>query len=91
MFVFAELLHILLIFSTRNRSNQQSYCYCSTMLKIGDLDETQLHWLAYHLGHKLYLHRKFRLNDSTIELANLSWVLLAMDEEKAKIIPEKIF
>ena len=59
--------------------------YCATVSQIADLDETQLRWLADHLGHNLDVHREFyRLRDSTIELSKVSRVLLAMDEGKGK-------
>ena len=59
--------------------------YCATVCQIADLDETQLRWLANHMGHNLDVHREFyRLKDSTIELAKVSRVLLAMDEGNAK-------
>ena len=37
-------------------------------------------WLARHLGHDINVHREFyRKHDSTIELAKVSKLLLAVD------------
>ena len=59
--------------------------YAATVSQIADLDETNLRWLADHLGHDLSVHREYyRLRDSTIELAKVSRLLLAMDEGNAK-------
>lgn len=39
-----------------------------------------MEWLANHLGHEVDMHRSFyRLHDSTIEMAKIGKLLLAMD------------
>ena len=44
--------------------------------KIADLDETQLRWLTYHIGHSLDIQRElYRIKDLIIELAKVSCVL----------------
>ena len=58
--------------------------YCATVTQVADLSDNDLRWLADHLGHNLDVHREFyRLRDSTIELAKVSRLLLAMDEGNA--------
>ena len=43
--------------------------YCTTISQIADLSETDLRWLAMHLGHNLDVHREYyRLRESTVEL-----------------------
>jgi len=41
------------------------------------MTNSELHWLAKHLGHDI------RLQESTLELAKLSKLLIAVDEGKA--------
>lgn len=48
-----------------------------------DLESGQLEWLSNHLGHTVDIHRSFyRLQESTIEMAKVSKVLLAVDSGK---------
>ena len=58
--------------------------YIATMSQILSLKEHEIGWLAKHLGHDIRTHREYyRLHDSTIELAKVSKLLLAMDSGKA--------
>ena len=42
-----------------------------------------LNWLARHLGHDVRVHREFyRIHESTIEIAKVSKLLLAVDGSK---------
>ncbi len=54
------------------------------MSQVLSLKEHEIGWLAKHLGHDIRTHREYyRLHDSTIELAKVSKLLLAMDNGKA--------
>lgn len=58
--------------------------YVATVSQIIDLNEGELEWLARHMGHDLAVHREYyRLHDSTLELAKVSKLLLAVDEGQA--------
>ena len=64
--------------------------YCATETQVADLSDNDLRWLADHLGYNLDVHREFyRLRDSTIELAKVSRLLLAMDEGNASKLTGK--
>ncbi|XP_066933576.1 uncharacterized protein [Clytia hemisphaerica] len=55
--------------------------YCGTVSQIIDFNENGMRWLADHMGHNLDFHREFyRLRESTVELAKVSKLLMAMDE-----------
>lgn len=48
------------------------------------LPNSELDWLATHLGHDISVHRNFyRLQESTLELAKVSKLLVAVDEGNA--------
>ena len=58
--------------------------YCATVCQIADLTDTDLRWLAEHMGHNLDVHREFyRLRESTVELTKALRLLLAIDEGNA--------
>lgn len=58
--------------------------YVATVSQIIDLKESELEWLARHMGHDLSVHREYyRLHDSTLELSKVSRLLLAVDEGNA--------
>ena len=64
--------------------------YCATVSQIVDLSETELRWLADHLGHNIDIHREYyRLHDSTVELSKVSRLLLTIDEGKASSLSGK--
>ena len=57
--------------------------YVGTVTQVLALPENELDWVANHLGHDIRIHRQFyRLTDSTIELAKVSKLLIAMDHGK---------
>ena len=54
--------------------------YIATVSQILDLGNTELEWLARHMGHDLSIHKEYyRLHDHTIELSKISRLLLAVD------------
>ena len=57
--------------------------YIATVSQILSLKETEVDWLARHLGHDIRVHRDFyRLHESTIEIAKVSKLLLTVDQGK---------
>ena len=58
--------------------------YVATVLQIIDLSESELDWLARHVGHDIAVHSKCcRLQESTLELTKVSKLLLAVEEGHA--------
>jgi hypothetical protein len=54
--------------------------YIATVSQVGSLTENDVDWLARHLGHDITIHRDFyRLHESTLELAKVRKLLLAVD------------
>lgn len=54
--------------------------YVATVSQIIALEDNELDWLARHLGHDIKVHREYyRLQDSTLELAKVSKLLMAVD------------
>lgn len=63
-----------LVTSTRLRK------YIATVAQIVNMSENECDWLANHLGHDYRVHKKFyRLNDSVMELAKVSKLLISAD------------
>lgn len=57
--------------------------YIATVCQIFNLNENETDWLARHLGHDIRVHRDFyRLHDSSVELAKISRILLAVEGGK---------
>lgn len=57
--------------------------YIATITQVLSLKEKEVDWLARHLGHDIRIHREFyRLHESTIEIAKVSKLLLAVDSGK---------
>lgn len=55
--------------------------YIATICQVLSLKETEVDWLARHLGHDIRVHRDFyRLHESTIEIAKVSKLLLTVDK-----------
>ena len=55
--------------------------YIATIWQVLSLKETEVDWLARHLVHDIAVHREFyRLHESTIEIAKVSKLLLAVDK-----------
>ena len=58
--------------------------FVATVSQIVDLQENELGWLAKHMGHDINVHRQYyRLHESTLELAKVSKLLLAVDDGRA--------
>ncbi|XP_028397269.1 uncharacterized protein LOC114521069 [Dendronephthya gigantea] len=58
--------------------------YILTITQVLSLEEKKLDWLAKHLGHDIRTHREYyRLHGSTIEIAKISKLLLAVDSGRA--------
>ena len=59
--------------------------YIATVCQLFDLKEGEMEWLANHMGHELNIHRDFyRLHESTVEIAKVSRVLMAIDAGQAR-------
>ena len=57
--------------------------YMATVSQIFELREGEVDWLARHLSHDIRVHREYyRLHDSSVELAKISKLLLAVDNSK---------
>ncbi|XP_064601265.1 uncharacterized protein LOC135467422 [Liolophura sinensis] len=55
----------------------------ATVSQVISLTENELEYLANHMGHDISVHRNFyRLQDSTLELAKVSRLLLAAEQGK---------
>ena len=55
--------------------------YIATISQVLCMNETEVDWLARHLGHNIRVHRDFyRLHESTIEIAKVSKLLLTVDQ-----------
>ena len=58
--------------------------YIATVSQIVDLTNSELDWLARHLGHDVRVHKDYYwLHEHTIELSKVSRLLLAVDEGNA--------
>lgn len=69
------LLDPSLVTSTKLRK------FVATVSQVLSLQETEIDWLARHLGHDVRIHRDFyRLHESTLEIAKVSKLLLAMEK-----------
>ncbi|XP_064653244.1 uncharacterized protein LOC135503570 [Lineus longissimus] len=54
--------------------------YTATVTQVLGLKEGELEWLSNHMGHTADIHRQsYRLHESTIEMAKVSKILLAID------------
>ena len=57
--------------------------YVATVSQIVDMNQSEMGWLAKHLGHDIQIHKDFyRLQESTIEMALVGNLLVAVDEGK---------
>lgn len=58
--------------------------YVATVSQLVDMDENEMGWLAKHLGHDLHIHKEFyRMQESTLEMAVVGNLLVAIDEGRA--------
>jgi hypothetical protein len=64
--------------------------YVATVSQIVDMNESEMGWLANHLGHDIHVHKQFyRLPQSTIEMAVVGNLLMAVDEARAHLFKGK--
>ncbi len=53
--------------------------YFASISQVLALKETEVDWLARHLGHDINVHREvYRLHESTIEISKVTKLLLAV-------------
>ena len=65
--------------------------YIAMKCQVIDMTNTELDWLENDLGHNTDIHRGFyRLQESTVELAKVSKLLVAVDEGTAKFTGRKL-
>ncbi|XP_028415486.1 uncharacterized protein LOC114538508 [Dendronephthya gigantea] len=58
--------------------------YVATVSQLVDMNETEMGWLAEHMGHDLHIHKEYyRLPQNTLEIAVVGNLLLAIDEGRA--------
>ena len=58
--------------------------YVATISQLVDMYESEMGWLARHLGHDIHVHKDYyRLPDTTLELAVVGNLLMAVDEGRA--------
>ncbi|XP_028414257.1 uncharacterized protein LOC114537315 [Dendronephthya gigantea] len=58
--------------------------YVATVSQLVDMNENEMGWLADHMGHDLHVHKEYyRLPQSTLEIAVVGNLLLAIDEGRA--------
>lgn len=58
--------------------------YVATISQLVDMNETEMGWLAKHLGHDIHIHKGFyRMQESTLEMAVVGNLLVAIDEGRA--------
>ena len=64
--------------------------YVATISQLVDMNETEMGWLAHHLGHDIHVHKDFyHLSDTTLELAVVGNLLMAVDEGRAHLFKGK--
>lgn len=58
--------------------------YVATISQLVDMNETEMGWLAGHLGHDIHIHKEYyRMQPSTLEMAVVGNLLMAVDEGRA--------
>ena len=66
--------------------------YIANLSQLVDMDENEMGWLAQHLGHDLHIHKEFyRMQESTLEMAVMNNLLVAIDEGRAHKFKGKNF
>lgn len=64
--------------------------YVATVSQLVDMNETEMGWLAKHMGHDIHVHKEFyRMQESTLEIAVVGNLLLAIDEGRAHMFKGK--
>ena len=60
--------------------------YVTTVSQLVDMNHSEMGWLARHMGHDIHVHKEFYgMQESTLEMAVVGNLLLAIDEGKAHI------
>ena len=58
--------------------------YVATVSQSVDITETEMGWLARHMGHNIHIHKEFYgMQESTLEIAVVGNLLLAIEEGRA--------
>ena len=58
--------------------------YVATVSQLVDMNESEMGWLANHMGHDIHVHKEYyRLPQTTIEMAVVGNLLMAVDEGRA--------
>jgi hypothetical protein len=58
--------------------------YVATVSQLVDMNESEMGWLANHLGHDIHVHKEYyRLPQTTLEMAVVGNLLMAVDEGRA--------
>ena len=56
----------------------------ATVSQLVDMNESEMGWLANHMGHDIHVHKEYyRLPQTTIEMAVVGNLLMAVDEGRA--------
>jgi hypothetical protein len=64
--------------------------YVATVSQLVDMNESEMGWLANHMGHDIHVHKEFyRLPQTTIEMAIVGNLLMAVDEGRAHLFKGK--
>ena len=58
--------------------------YVATVSQLVDMNQSEMEWLAQHMGHDVQVHKDYyRLPQTTLELAVVGNLLMAIDEGRA--------
>lgn len=64
--------------------------YMATVSQLVDMNESEMGWLANHMGHDIHVHKEFyRLPQTTIEMAVVGNLLMAVDEGRTHLFKGK--
>ena len=64
--------------------------YVATVSQLEDMNESEMEWLANHMGHDIHVHKEYyRLPQTTIEMAVVGNLLMAVDEGRAHQVKGK--
>ena len=64
--------------------------YVATVSQLVDMNESEMGWLANHMGHNIQIHKDFyRLPQTMIEMAVVGNLLMAVDEGRAHLFKGK--
>ena len=57
--------------------------YVAAISQLVNMNETEMGWLAKHMGHDIHIHKECRMQESTLEIAVVGNLLLAIQEGRA--------